>query len=44
MDDALKLFNEAWGKAVMEKNADGQTFNDLLKAGKNPGKNPEKKE
>jgi hypothetical protein len=44
MDDALKLFNEAWGKAVLEKNADGTAFNDLLKAGKLPGKNPEKKE
>jgi hypothetical protein len=44
MDDALKLFNEAWGKAVLEKNADGTTFNELLKAGKLPGKNPEKKE
>jgi hypothetical protein len=44
MDEALKLFNEAWGKAVLEKNADGQTFNDLLKEGKNPGKNPDKKE
>jgi hypothetical protein len=44
MDEALKLFNEAWGKAVQEKNADGTAFNDLLKAGKLPGKNPEKKD
>src|SRR4029078_2814857 len=43
MDKALKLFTEAWGKAVQEKNADGKAFDDLLKAGKLPGKNPEKK-
>jgi hypothetical protein len=43
MAGALKLFNEAWGKAVEEKNEDGKAFNDLLKAGKIPGKNPEKK-
>jgi hypothetical protein len=44
MDEALKLFNEAWAKAVEEKNADGMTFNELLKAGKLPGKNPAKQQ
>ena len=41
---ALKLFAVAWGQAVQEKNEAGKVFNDLLKAGKLPGKNPEKKE
>jgi len=43
-ETALKLFSEAWGKAVQEKNADGKAFDELLKAGKLPGKNPEKKD
>lgn len=41
---ALKLFTEAWGKAVQEKNAEGKLYADLIKAGKLPGTNPEKKE
>jgi hypothetical protein len=44
MAGALKLLNEAWGKAIEEKNADGTKYIDLIKEGKNPGKNPEKKE
>ena len=40
---ALKLFNEAWGKAIVDKNEAGQTYAELLKAGKLPGKNPEPK-
>ncbi len=36
--EALKLIQDAWEKAAAEKNADGQTFGDLIKAGKLPGK------
>ena len=36
---ALKLFNEAWSKAIEEKNADGEKYGDLIRAGKLPGKN-----
>jgi hypothetical protein len=37
--EAMKLFKDAWEKAAAEKNADGQTFGELIKAGKLPGKN-----
>lgn len=37
--EAMKLFQDAWEKAAAEKNADGQTFGELIKAGKLPGKN-----
>ena len=40
---ALKLFSEAWTKAIADKNEAGQTYDELLKAGKLPGKNPEPK-
>jgi hypothetical protein len=39
---AVKLFADAWTKAVQEKNEDGKAFDELLKAGKLPGKNPPK--
>lgn len=41
-EKALKLFADAWAKAVQEKNEEGKQFDELLKAGKLPGKNPEK--
>lgn len=41
---ALKVFTEAWNKAVQEKNAEGKLYADLIKAGKIPGTNPEKTE
>ena len=37
--EATKLFTEAWGKVVDDKNAAGETFGSLIKAGKLPGKN-----
>ena len=37
--EALKLIKDAWDKAAAEKNADGQSFGELIKAGKLPGKN-----
>lgn len=37
--EAMKLFKDAWDKAGAEKNADGQIFGELIKAGKLPGKN-----
>lgn len=36
---ALKLFKEGYAKAAAEKNADGKTFGELIKAGSLPGKN-----
>jgi hypothetical protein len=41
-EKAVKLFADAWAKAVQEKNEDGKQFNELLKEGKLPGKNPPK--
>ena len=38
-DEAMKLFKEAWDKAVKEKNADGKVFEEFIKEGKLPGKN-----
>lgn len=40
-DDAAvaKLFKEGLTKATAEKNADGKTFGELIKAGTMPGKN-----
>ena len=38
-DESLKLFKAAWDKSVVEKNAEGKVFGDLIKAGKLPGKN-----
>ena len=35
----LALFKEGYGKATAEKNADGKTFGELIKAGTLPGKN-----
>ena len=37
--EALKLIQEAWEKAGAEKNAEGKTFGEVIKAGKLPGKN-----
>lgn len=37
--EALKLLQEAWKKAEAEKNAEGKTYGELIKAGKLPGKN-----
>lgn len=37
--EALKLFQDAWKKTEAEKNAEGKTFGELIKAGKLPGKN-----
>ncbi len=39
VEKAKELFLEAWDKAVEEKNADGQQFGEIIKAGKLPGKN-----
>ena len=38
-DDALKLFKDSWEKTLGEKNAAGETFGALVKAGKLPFKN-----
>jgi hypothetical protein len=38
-DDALKLFKESWEKTMADKNAAGEIFGDLVKAGKLPFKN-----
>ena len=38
-EEATKLFKDAWEKAIQEKNGDGAVFADLIKEGKNPGKN-----
>ena len=38
-DDAMKVFKDAWEKSIIEKNADGKVYGDLIKAGKLPGKN-----
>jgi hypothetical protein len=38
-EEALRLLNEAWGKTVEEKNADGKSYGELMKAGQLPGKN-----
>jgi hypothetical protein len=35
----MKLFNEGYAKAAEEKNADGKTYGELIKAGSLPGKN-----
>jgi hypothetical protein len=37
--EALKLLQEAWKKAEAEKNAEGVSYGELIKAGKLPGKN-----
>jgi hypothetical protein len=37
--EALKLIQEAWEKAGAEKNAEGKTFGEVIKAGKLPGNN-----
>lgn len=37
--DAQTLIKEAWEKAGGEKNAAGETYGELIKAGKLPGKN-----
>jgi hypothetical protein len=37
--EALKLFNEAWGKTIEDKNGDGKAYGDVIKAGQLPGKN-----
>lgn len=34
---ALELFNEAWNKSLDAKNAAGEPFGDLMRAGKLPG-------
>jgi len=38
-EEALKLFKAAWDKSIVEKNADGKVYGELIKAGKLPGKN-----
>ena len=38
-EEAAKLLKDGWTKALAEKNEAGETFGDLVKAGKNPGKN-----
>jgi hypothetical protein len=35
----LELFKDGYKKAIAEKNADGKTFGELIKAGTMPGKN-----
>ncbi len=35
----LELFKDGYKKAIAEKNADGKTFGELIKAGALPGKN-----
>lgn len=37
--EALKLLQDAWKKAEAEKNAEGVSYGELIKAGKLPGKN-----
>lgn len=38
-DEAMKVFKDAWEKSIIEKNADGKVYGDLIKEGKLPGKN-----
>ena len=38
-EEALKVFKAAWEKSIIEKNADGKVYFDLIKEGKLPGKN-----
>ncbi|HEY0982815.1 MULTISPECIES: hypothetical protein [unclassified Schlesneria] len=38
-EEAMKVFKAAWEKSVIEKNADGKVFLDLIKEGKIPAKN-----
>jgi len=38
-DEAMKIFKDAWEKSIVEKNADGKVYGDLIKEGKLPGKN-----
>lgn len=38
-EEALKLFNEAWGKTIEVKNGDGKSYSEVIKAGQLPGKN-----
>lgn len=38
-EDAMKLVKDAWEKSLLEKNADGKLYGDLIKEGKIPGKN-----
>jgi hypothetical protein len=38
-EEAMKLFKDAWEKSIVEKNADGKVYGDLIKEGKLPGKN-----
>ena len=38
-DEAMKIFKDAWEKSIVEKNADGNVYGDLIKNGKLPGKN-----
>lgn len=40
-EDFEKLIKESLEKVLEKKNADGQKFGDLIKAGKLPGTNPE---
>lgn len=38
-EEAMKIFKDAWEKSILEKNAEGKVYGDLIKAGKLPGKN-----
>jgi hypothetical protein len=38
-EEAMKIFKDAWEKSILEKNADGKVFGELIKEGKLPGKN-----
>ena len=38
-EEAMKIFKDAWEKSILEKNADGKVYGDLIKEGKLPGKN-----
>lgn len=38
-EEALRLFNEAWGKTIEVKNGDSKSYGDVIKAGQLPGKN-----
>jgi hypothetical protein len=38
-EEAMKIFKDAWEKSVIEKNAEGKVYLELIKAGKLPGKN-----
>ena len=40
-DEAFKFVKDAWAKTMDDKNADGKTFGELLKAGGPFGKNEE---